>query len=392
MTNGLSSPQVLSQTLIVSRDSEAARTNDLSVGQQVLSDESGLNPAYAESGTENSTALGDEVAVAYKPIGNPSMRSLGLFALSPVATGLTVFNVRDSSLLPLAKQVVTKWVLEKTNALGIPGPEVKSVISVFSGNPRQQEQARVIAAANTSVSNGVSHEFKICAARGKLVWTSDEGLCIALPMIVQANECLIFEQMISGPITPAVAQGLMQIASAAQRAGAFVILLLVCLGDCDSLQLMPICDEVIEVAPCEPDVGDDAAFSFDCVGVRELNSIGIGKTMCSVQFADGAFHYRYEPFISSNLETRVMWTMRGQGMKLDDIGAQFKMHKTSVMRRLESLPKPRHLDLPKDWLSNNLEMFSVPSRGAKSNADGERVGDDAESKTSAEPLVKPLRY
>ena len=48
-----------------------------------------------------------------------------------------------------------------------------------------------------------------------------------------------------------------------------------------------VCDEFIEIDPCEPEVGAVMAFSVDCAGIHDLNCLGIGKTMCSIQFSDG---------------------------------------------------------------------------------------------------------
>src|ERR1035437_4258768 len=94
------------------------------------------------------------------------------------------------------------------------------------------------------------------------------------------------------------------------------------------------CDEYIEVAPCEPDLEFDIAFSIDCVGLRDLNHFGIGKKMCSVRFSEGTFIRRYDSYISSSLKTRVLWTLRGQGRTLEEIGGILKVNKSTVLRRL----------------------------------------------------------
>jgi len=268
---------------------------------------------------------------------------------------------------------------------------VEAVHSLISGSPRFIEQSMIFAKAHAS-SAGKAISLKVCHAQARLDWASKEGFHVFADYVYDAKDgILIAEQVIPGSITPDISQVMIRIGNAGKKANSRVFFLVVCSNEPKKSLLSEICDEYIEIDPCEPEVGSELAFSVDCIGIRDLNSLGIGKTMCSIKFSDGVFQHRFDPFISSNLETRVMWTMRGQGKSLDDIGAQFKKHKSSVLRRLQPLPKPRHLDLPKDWLSNNLEMFSVPSSAAKSNAEGERVGDDAEGETPAEPLVKPLR-
>lgn len=390
--------KILIPSQAVSSDDVESGSFQNTVDQQALLDENGSTPSESAISSDTDSNLSGaavELTTAstatVKPSHEMAMRKRLLEAISPVEPGLCIVSVPDPSYLNPVRLAVTKMLLEARNVLDIPFPVIGNVISLFSGNRRQLEQANALAAINTPTTGVVLHEFKSCVARDKLDWSSNEGQFALKPIMEQAKGGIILEQTMVCPISPAVTHGLNQISNVAQSVGAYAILLLATSSERDCLQLSHVCDELIEVAPCEPDVGDDAAFSFDCVGLRELNSLGIGKTMCSVKFSEGLLQHRFDPFISSNLETRVMWTMRGQGMSLDDIGAQFKKHKSSVFRRLRSLPKPRHMDLPKDWLSNNLEMFSVSSRGAKSNAEGESVGDDAAGETPTEPLVKPLR-
>jgi len=99
----------------------------------------------------------------------------------------------------------------------------------------------------------------------------------------------------------------------------------------------------------------DTAFSIDCVGIRDLNSLGVGKTMCNVKLTDRVFHRRYERFVAADLDTRIMCALRGQKKSLDEIGNIFKINKSTVLRRLQGLPIPRPEEVDQAWLDRNLE-------------------------------------
>jgi hypothetical protein len=303
-----------------------------------------------------------------------------LDGISGIPTGLTIYHVANQALVPHVRSVVGSLASEKSSVLGIPMPQnLQAVHSLVSGSPRQIEQSKLFAAASSHAAGGVIC-VKVCHAQKRLEWASNEGLQVLSRYIEEAKDCvLIIEQVIVGPITPEISHVLIRIGNAAKEAGAWVMFLIVCTKEQQNSQLSGVCDEFVEVALCEPEVGAYTAFSFDCIGISELNSLGIGKTMCSVMRSDGGFQYRYDPFVSEKLDTRIMWTMRAQGIKLDEIGIPFKLTKSTVLRRLQDLPKPRQLDLPKDWLSDNLEMFSAPTHCTKSNAKGDRDGDDTES-------------
>lgn len=367
----------IQQTVLGSNVPEGPNTTG-EVVEVKFDNSASIAPTLHVEGTENQNLLA---------VNNPLMVEISAFS-----TGLVIVKVSDAALLPSARAVFGALALEKSAVLGIPMPKTAMTVhSLISGSPRDIEQSQVFAKANAS-STSEEISLKVCRAQGRLDWASKEGLHVLSPFIEEAKDgWLIIEQVIAGPITAEIAQALIRIGNLAKKIGTWIMFLIVCTQEPKKSLFGEICDEYIEIDPCEPEVGAVMAFSVDCVGIHDLNSLGIGKTICSIQFSDGGFHHRFDPFISSNLETRVMWTMRGQGMRLDDIGAQFKKHKTSVMRRLQDLPKPRQLDLPKDWLSNNLEMFSVPSRSAKSKADGDIDGDDSDGETPAEGLVKALR-
>lgn len=281
--------------------------------------------------------------------------------ISPFEPGLVIVSVPSAQILPLVRNAFTCSAIEKNRTLGIPMPLVDEVVSVFSGNPRQLEQAQLFAVANPPATSNVVSVTKKCAAPEKLDWTNYGGQYALLPIIEKAKGWVIIEQTAVGTITPAFLQGLIPIGHAAKQAGTWVMLLIAGSDRVDVSQLTHVCGDLIEVAECEPDVDCDTAFSIDCVGIRDLNSLGVGKTMCNVKLTEGVFHRRYERFIAADLDTRIMRALRGQHKSLDEIGSIFKINKSTVLRRLQGLPIPRPEEVDQEWLDRNLEALSPKS-------------------------------
>lgn len=315
-----------------------------------------IAPKIDDSAPVASNIQIDEVSDANRRVASDQFPA----EISPFSTGLVIVNVSDPVLLPSVRVVLGSLALDKSALLGIPMPKAANAVhSLISGTPRHIEQSTLFAKANAGRDGG-SICLKVCHSQGRLDWASNEGLHVLSSFIEEAKDgWLIIEQVIPGPITLDIAQVLIRIADLAKKAGTWIMFLVVCPPQAKKSLLSEICDDYIEVELCEPEVGSVMAFSLDCIGIRDLNSLGIGKTMCSIKLSDGLFKHRVDPFISSSLETRIMWTMRGQGMTLDEIGVALKKNKSSILRRLQGLPKPRQIELPADWVTNNVETLSV---------------------------------
>lgn len=350
---------------IIEKASESlCNENQLHVPGPIVPEEQTRPPTTDEQKSEDVASIGDEKPLEEKGVTNSFLGAHPLLAeISPFQTGVVIVNVSDAALLPSVRTVLGALALDKSSVLGIPMPQAaKAVHSLISGSSRHIEQYKVFAKANAG-GVGEAINLKLCNAQGRLDWLSNEGLHVLSPFVEEAKDgWLIIEHVMAGPITPDMTQVLIRIGSLAKKFDTRVMLLIVCpLGQNKSL-ISGVCEDYLEVDFCDPEVGAVLAFSVDCIGIRDLNSLGVGKTMCSVTFSDGLFRHRFDPFISSSLETRVMGVMRSQGKSLDEIGVFFKKNKSSVLRRLQGLPKFRQFDLPKNWLSNNLEAL-VDSSG-----------------------------
>jgi hypothetical protein len=294
-----------------------------------------------------------------------------LATISPLPAGLTIVCVRDPSLAPLVRNAFTCLALENSHKIGIPLPIVDKVISVDTGSPRELDRAKGFQTASIPEGSSSRHESKAISTSDRLDWCSDAGAVVFASIVPPDKCCVILQQQVDGPFTPAMAYGFFRFRLAAQQAGVFVILILVCPDESQSARLGKHSDELIEVARCEPDPGMNTAFSVDCHGLHSLNCFGVGKTMCCVSLSDGAIRYHYSPFIAADLKTRAMWILRGQGKTLDEIGTLCDLNKSNVSRQLQGLPAPRPTSMGDDWLTGYLD--SLPA--AKSIARPQSVID-----------------
>lgn len=298
--------------------------------------------------------------------------------LSPFPTGLVIASVDDKCCMSQVRMTLTDMTLKKNMGLGIPMPDVESVCSVFSGRPRQLELAKLTTAASISEVSNVVHDVVVFHAPDKMVWTSNEGGGVLPSLINNTKGWVILEQVVEGALTADLVQGVLHLRSMAQQAGVRVLLLVGGLVQPSSSLLSQICEEYLEINSCEPDIEVDSSFSIACDGVRELHSRGIGKVMCNITFSEGAIHRHFESFISNDLATRLMWSLRGQGKTLEEIGSLLKVNKSSVLRRLKGLPPTRFIAGREEWIARHLDFFQeVSTKKAVSGSVSEVVIDAA---------------
>ena len=299
--------------------------------------------------------------------------------LNPIPKGLVMVGVKAAYLVPYIRQVLEQAILEDSDDLN-PGLEGGSLRSVHSGAGRQLDQARVLHVASGLTKQERTLNFEVVGMRSEYDWLSAAGLFTMQTILDGSDEDWITAaHEVDEPINPARAQILALVREEAKQANAGIIVFLTFKEGCETNELHQFCDEYIEVAPCEPDLGDSIAFSIDFVSLRHLNVLGVGKQMCSISVSAGEFRRRYTQFIASDLETRVMWALRAQGKKLAEIGSLLDVNKSTVMRRLERLPDPcpgLGDQSGEDWLNRYLEL--LPNRSA------EALDDDTDSATNAD--------
>lgn len=307
------------------------------------------------------------------------------FSISPLSVGLTIVNVLDRRQLPDVRATFEHCAVTRSKKLGIPMPKVDLIASFYSGSPRHVEQAKLLAAANPSAKRQTKHEYKVCGTRDGFVWTSNEGRCAILPSIESIQGLMTMEQTATAPLGADELDGLFRIRSAATLAKTRVMMFLACPDGSDKTGLDQICDEYIEVSPCEADPNTYTAFAVDCVGLPDLHILGHGKIMCTIRIDGGRFRRSYAPFIAEDLDTRIMWFLRGQGHTFEGIGEIMDCDKSTVMRRLQELPPPMEKKMPDDWLKDYMDI-SKYYKATKREEEEERKDRETEAQEEQEEL------
>ena len=282
----------------------------------------------------------------------------GLFA--PVSAGLVLATLDDPGLKSFVTHVVLGHVSGQEYISNIP---IKSgctnVTTVYNGSSRGFE-AHKLFTDPAELPPGVEYEAIHCSEDSDFSWHSPEGLQAAKAYVDKSRGgILILTQDCAGVVSAEMAFGFRPLDNEAKEKGVVVVLLLVCSDDrYKKARLSKYCSEYVNVETCEPDIGQNHAFAFDCYGYRQLGHLGLPKMMCSVKFDQEQVAYSFEPFVSTRLDERIIWMMRAHGMTLEEIGLTLKKNKTTILRRLQGVKGPDMRNVDRDWLETKLAAFS----------------------------------
>lgn len=117
-----------------------------------------------------------------------------------------------------------------------------------------------------------------------------------------------------------------------------------------ALPLIDVGADSIAVGTCEPSPGATMAFATKSKAGQPYHCGGLGHVMCDLFISAKRAHRIYRPFVAGKLATRFMWHLKARDLSNDDIGQVFGLDDTVVGRRLASIPGPRRLLLPDDWV------------------------------------------
>ena len=273
--------------------------------------------------------------------------------------GLIIVGLDNPGLMPVVRNAFIQMARSGINKCGICIPRASQVVSVCTSE-RQVRHLAALTAANKTYANAAPHEIKDLELGSPIHWTNSEGALILKPLIPACEGYLMLEQASPSALNTASSiEAQILIRKMAKDARTRIILFSVVPIGSDKHHLDQCCDEYITINSCEPDFGCNSAFSLDIAGLRNLNSLGIGKAMCNVKIVKGIFRHQLSPYISGLLENRAIWALRAQGRVLDDISKIVKIHKSTVLRRLQSMPPPlRRLDGNDELLSQYLDAPS----------------------------------
>lgn len=283
--------------------------------------------------------------------------------------------VSDSiDVLQDACNAFTEQALQSASDTGIKFPNVRSVRNFIAGSERQLKYAEAQKRYLAAPAKGTEHKLVGIGSSSTFNWCSVEGRHAILPYIhtelqVQYPCMNIFIQEIESDKDVLVAETLMQLRAAAKAANVYMMALLACHSGFENSKFHELCDEYAVIKECQPDFDQDTAFSIDYLGLRPLNRFGIGKTMCSVRYADHRLQHTYTPYLSMHPLYRVIWLMRCMGKSYAEIGEAVGLDKSNVMRNLRQMPAiNRSLEIDAHWLEQMLEHIGLEEEASSDDA------------------------
>jgi hypothetical protein len=310
-------------------------------------------------------------------------------AMLNMTPGVTIVVSNSIDVLEDACKALTEQSLQAASDTGLKFPDVRTVRSFIAGSERQLKHAEIQKRFLAAPVKGTEHKLVGVGTSSIFNWCSVEGRHAILPYIhtqlqVQYPCMNIFIQEVENDKDVLVAETLIQLRAAAKAANVYVMAFLACHSGFENSKFHELCDEYAVIEKCEPDFDQDMAFSIDYLGLRSLNRFGVGKTMCSVRYADHRLQHSYAPYLSIHPQYRIIWLMRCMGKSYAEIGEAVGMDKSNVMRNLRQMPAVnRNVEIDPERLVQMLEYLQI---------DDEEPSHDAPPKSKLKAKLKSKSF
>ena len=277
-----------------------------------------------------------------------------------VQSGLVAYAVENADHQLLAMNALIKHSLGALDIRTLPKRAACAKVTyLFNGSSKDLELETLLTDPDVPPGFG---EYKVahCSPHAGFNWTADGcGYALASHLNGVRGGSVIISQNHTGTDAAEMVTGLRLLDKIAREKDVLVSLFLPVLGGRHKkARLSEHCSKYVIVQSCEPDIGQDYAFSFDCGNYRQLGRLGLPKMMCSVKLDHDQIAYSLDPFVSTQLEDRIIWMSRAQGKTLEEIGLKLRKNRSTILRRLQSVCGPNMRDVDKAWLESKLAAFS----------------------------------
>ncbi|MGU7772296.1 hypothetical protein ACV229_19250 [Burkholderia sp. MR1-5-21] len=280
--------------------------------------------------------------------------------LKPTLTGLTVLVVPDKHLVRDARAAIEAQYMNFGEVADIPAPDAEFMWSLHSGTLQAMDELEALAELEKLSDTAIERSFYPYGSRPNFNFCSDEGLNTLLPIIEDAENGWVTLAQSCDSLSPEhLIAGMCQIRATAEKAEAYVLLIIVCPGKERVPGIRDFCDEYLEVDACEPDPGAHLAFSIEALRLADMHGLGYGKVICNVTLTDDGYLRTFEPFISTSLRDRFIWKLRASGKSLAEIGELVDLHKSSVKRCLDGMRPVRRQKLSDEEIAQHLDALDV---------------------------------
>ncbi|MBU9174033.1 hypothetical protein [Burkholderia gladioli] len=280
--------------------------------------------------------------------------------IKPTGTGLTVLVVPDRHLVRDARTAVETQYMSFGAVADIPAPDAKFMKSLHSGMLQALDELEALSELEKLPHTAIERTFHPYGSRPNFNYCSDEGLNTLLPIIEDAENGWVTLAQHCDSLSPEhLIAGMCQIRATAEKADAYVLLIIVCPSKEQVPGIRDFCDEYLEVEACEADPGAHLAFAIESMRLGDMHLIGYGKVICNVTLTDDGYLRTFTPFIAKSLRDRFIWKLRAAGKSLAEIGELVGLHKSSVKRCLDRMRPVRRQALSNDEIAQHLDALEL---------------------------------
>lgn len=299
---------------------------------------------------------------ANKPTASKTEVPASSSAPAPLDLGVTlVLVIGGQDLVIHARTALEYDAAHGKSRCGITMPEDCQVIALHAGGARAAEQARNYAAMSGKHYDVTNPEIQAIGTHQSFNWCSVEGVAALQPYMTEHEDALItITQRLKTPMPPEFAQVVTKMDAIARAAAARVLLFVSIAHRRDVDALNSVSCECIEIDACEPGPGATIAFSIMFSGLDLLYPLGLGPKMCEIHLDDGRYKREFTTFIATTLEDRLIWMARAKGKSLEQIAELLRLgHRSTVLRRLQTLRQPDADEVPSGWIKQAIEMLGL---------------------------------
>jgi hypothetical protein len=308
--------------------------------------------------------------------------------LPPLRRGLTVIAVDSTELLHPVKAVITQVMLAGSRDLPVPMPKLDVVSDMIVGSQRYLDHFKALHLEEKAIEGAASYKPVYLFSSMPIDWTGPGGLMLLDQHLKgEAKMALVLVQHTGIRTHGLAVEGLYSIQRKARNAK-FNVVMVTELEKSDRATCCRITDEFFEVSRCEPDPGWKNAFIIDCVELSRIPGLGQGRVMCNFKLTERGYEFGLTPFLSANVDVRLMAILKAQGMTLKDIGSLIAKDKSNVSRDLSGVPLLKKMPFTKADLSRWLESCGT---GPEQISKGMKIFADFEKTNVVAPSVQEIR-
>lgn len=291
------------------------------------------------------------------------MKSENFSNRTTIPSGLMIVGADNQDTLNDALMAILCLAARAGNDLGICFDNYNNIVELHAGTSHQQRNIMAQRRFCEAFPGGVEHQILMVGSRsGSFNFCSDEAAGTVIQTIRKAGDSgrkslVVFSQSIDSISSLLLADTLSQFRAECKAADVLGIAFLAHSNGFAKCELPELCEEFVEVEEVDPDFDQDVAMTFDCYSLRGMRRLGIGKTMCSLSYANRRIHHAYAPFISEEIKPRAIWYLHCAGRTNVQIAKIVGVHPSNITRQLQKLPRNAPVVMPEEWLKQTLEQL-----------------------------------